>query len=98
METNESDKGLAAPHPVAALWFVCRCFGIGVKELNQRMQVLRARDKNSTENYPAAIWRETIDRAVEGTGPWRDVLASLCNEAIYDQLRRKDGQALFCFT
>jgi hypothetical protein len=86
------------PSNVAALRFVCRCFDIGEKELMETLERMRRITNNPDAHFPKKLSREMLARAVCGKGRWLEALSTIHREALYDQMRRKNGKPLFSFT
>ena len=86
------------PNKVAATWFVCRCFGIGPREMNVAMRRLRKTDVDPMENFPPMIHGQTIARAKGDDGTWSGVVEALCHRALADRVSWLDGKPLFSFT
>jgi hypothetical protein len=88
-------KEMGLPNDVAAAWFVCQCFGVGVKDLNAAMTLLRKTDRKAAEHYPPMIHGETIARAKVGSGPWSDVMAAVCHRALMNRIRWREDEPQF---
>jgi hypothetical protein len=86
------------PSNFTALRFVCGCFGIGEKELAETLERMRRITKNPNEHFPKNLSRELLARAENGKGRWQEALSMIHREALYDRMRRENGEPLFSFT
>src|SRR5260221_862286 len=86
------------PTNFEALRFVCRCFGIGEKDLARSLDTIRKATKNPNDHFPRKPSRVMLVRAEKGKGRWQDALVTLHREALYDRIRRDDDKPLFAFT
>jgi len=86
------------PSNFTALRFVCGCFGIGEKELAETLERIRRITKNPNEHFPKKLSRELLARAENGKGRWQEALSTIHREALYDRMRRENGDPLFSFT
>jgi hypothetical protein len=89
------DAGL--PNDVAALHFVCRCFGIGEKEMLRTLERVRSFTKDADDHFPRTFHRMLLTRSQKGNKQWDKALLTIQREALYDQIRRQDGKPLFGF-
>lgn len=96
MKASSNNSNL--PSNFTALRFVCRCFGIGEKELAETLERMRRITKNPNEHFPKKLSRELLARAENGKGRWQEALSTIHREALYDRMRRENGEPLFSFT
>jgi hypothetical protein len=86
------------PSYFSALRFVGEGFGVGEAEMKatlKRMRKMGKRSKKRNQHFPRRLTREMLSRAERGVGKWSSGLITVAEEALYDRIRRKNGQALF---
>ena len=88
---------IGLPNPVAALHFVCGCFGVGEKELQRTLERVRKFAKNPDEHFPSKFHRMLLVRSRAGDKQWDEALCIIQREALYDHIRRENGKPLFSF-
>jgi hypothetical protein len=90
------------PNEVEAILFVCNCFGIGVKELNQMLELKRRLTQkqrpNPYQKFPKEFSRTMLMRAKANEGKWSDQIQIIAHETLYDRIRRENGKPLWSFT
>jgi len=75
--------------------FVCRHFEVGEKQLKQMLKIIRKRTPDRDEWFPTDLFRQSAARANSGKYRWSDAILLVRKEALYDNIRRNKGQALF---
>jgi hypothetical protein len=85
------------PSRFAAWRCVCEWFGVEMPELEEMLQLVRAREERADDYLPKHLDRVMLGEAEDGKGPWCEGLISIASRALHARINFRNERVLSGF-